>query len=600
MNMVETLRATRSILDRRTQRKLWIATLATLLIALLDTVAIALVLPLVSLASGEDNLAGVGAIITRLLGDPGRDTLLLVMTVGVVLLFVLKDLGALAFSWWLGGFRAVRRVDLSARLLEHFMRMSYTDVSRRSSAELLRTMNEAVTQFYGTTVFGLMTIVSNVASLVAIAIALLVSAPLPSLALGAYFAVAAVFYLRVLRPRSTAAGRVAAEASSAAYRTAFAALGGIKEAKLRGSQSFFVGSYREAALRGELAGRLAGFISGAPRYLLEILFILALGGMLVAGTTVSTGEIAGGVGVMALFVAAGLRALPAVTSLVGQISNLRYGAGFLDVVLAEVQQMPATERATSVSVVNRLALEERISLERVSFTYPDSAQPAVHPIDLIIPRGRTVAIVGGSGAGKTTLVDLLLGLHRPTRGRICIDGRDVHENLSGWQRNIGYVPQEVFLREATLAENIAFDVDADHIDPVRLDSAIRRAQLSDVVQGLPQGAATHIGERGSRLSGGQRQRIGIARAIYQQPHLLVLDEATSALDNETEHRVSEAIRELHGELTMIIVAHRLSTVRHADQVILMHEGRIEAVGSFDDLRRTSSRFATMTRLGSLE
>ncbi|MCK0110531.1 ABC transporter ATP-binding protein/permease [Ornithinimicrobium sp. F0845] len=598
MNLVETVRATRRILDRPTQRALVLATIATVIIALFDTVAIALVLPLVTIASGAEDTSGVGSWVASMLGDPDPRTLVIIMTSAVVTLFILKDFGAIAYTWWLTSFKVLKRVELSTRLLQHFLRTPYTQVSRRSSAELLRTMNDAVVQFYNTTVFGLMTLVSNVASLIAIAIALLVSAPLPSLALGAYFAVATFFYLHVMKPRSIQAGKVAVEASSAAYRTAFAALGAIKEAKLRGSQPFFVERYREASLRGAYASRTAGFISAIPRYLLEILFILAVGLLLLSSTLLADGA-GEGLGVLALFVAAGLRALPAVTSLVGQVSNVRFGAGFVDIVLTEVQ---AEQHHVFIDGDNESApvsFDNAVVLEGVSFTYPDASVPAVSSLNLVIPHGSSIAIVGSSGAGKTTLVDLILGLHRPSEGRISIDGQDIEDNLTAWQRVVGYVPQEVFLQEATLAENVAFDQTADQIDPSKLYKAIERAQLEDVVASFEEGLWEPIGERGSRLSGGQRQRIGIARAIYQEPHLLVLDEATSALDNETEHRVSEAIRELHGELTMVIVAHRLSTVRHVDTVVLMHEGQIEAIGTFEEVRRLSPRFARMVQFGSL-
>jgi ATP-binding cassette, subfamily B, bacterial PglK len=599
MNIVETVRATRLVLDRRTRRTLAWATVATVLISLLDTLAIAMVLPLVTLASGGSDSSTVGRLVGELLGNPDQDTLVVILAASVVVLFILKDLGAIAYTWWLTGFKVLKRVELSTRLLEHFLRTPFTVVSRRSSAELLRTMNDAVVQFYGTTVFGLMTMVANVAGLVAIAIALLISAPLPSIILGAYFSAAALFYLHVMKPRSRSAGQVAAEASSAAYRTAFAALGGIKETKLRGSQAFFIEAYREASLRGAYASRTAGFISAVPRYLLEILFILAVGVILIGAVVISETENSVAFGMLALFIAAGLRALPAVTSLMAQISNLRFGAGFLDVIIEEVRAERAQALEPARDGAQPLEFTDRLTLEDVSFVYPETDVPAVRGVNLDIPHGTSLAVVGGSGAGKTTLIDLVLGLHRPSQGRILVDGRDIEDNISSWQETVGYVPQEVFLREASLAENIAFDQDPDHIDGDRVKEAVERAQLSGLVASLEAGLETPIGERGSRLSGGQRQRIGIARAIYQQPRLLVLDEATSALDNETEHRVSEAIQQLHGHMTLVIVAHRLSTVRHVDTVVFMRDGHVESIGSFDEVRRLNRHFAHMVQLGSL-
>ncbi len=279
-----------------------------------------------------------------------------------------------------------------------------------------------------------------------------------------------------MKPRFASAGQIAAEASSAAYRTAFAALGGIKETKLRGSQPFFIDAYREASLRGAYAARTAGFISAVPRYLLEILFILAVGVSLVGAVVMSETESSVAFGLLALFIAAGLRALPAVTSLMAQISNLRFGAGFLDVIIDEVRAERAQALEPPRDGAQALRFTDRLTLEDVSFTYPETDVPAVRGVNLDIPHGTSLAVVGGSGAGKTTLIDLVLGLHRPSQGRILVDGRDIEDNISSWQQTVGYVPQEVFLREASLAENIAFDQNPDQIDGDRVNEAIERAQ----------------------------------------------------------------------------------------------------------------------------
>ena len=238
-------------------------------------------------------------------------------------------------------------------------------------------------------------------------------------------------------------------------------------------------------------------------------------------------------------------------------------------------------------------------MHRVSFRYPGATEDALSSVSVTLAHGSSIAFVGGSGAGKTTLVDVILGLHDPYEGRVTVDGVDIAGRKRRWQTNVGYVPQDVYLLDATLAENIAFDQDSSTIDNAALVRAIAQAQLDDMVARLPSGVDTQVGERGSRLSGGQRQRIGIARALYRRPELLVLDEATSALDNETEHRINETIRELHGAITLVVVAHRLSTVRHADQIAFMNQGRVECVGTFDEVREQSPEFERLVRLGSM-
>ena len=234
------------------------------------------------------------------------------------------------------------------------------------------------------------------------------------------------------------------------------------------------------------------------------------------------------------------------------------------------------------------------------FRYQGSDEDVVRGIDLDLPAGTSTALVGVSGAGKSTLVDLVLGLHTPRSGSISVDGSDIRTRMVSWQRSIGLVPQDVYLLDDTLRANIAFGEAPDKVDEERLRQAVSRAQLDPLVAQLSHGLDTYAGERGVRISGGQRQRIGIARALYGRPSVLILDEATSALDNETERRVTEIIDSLRGSLTIIVVAHRLSTVRDCDQVVFLDQGTVEAAGSFEDVRRASDTFAHLVRLGRLE
>ncbi len=219
-------------------------------------------------------------------------------------------------------------------------------------------------------------------------------------------------------------------------------------------------------------------------------------------------------------------------------------------------------------------------------------------IDLRIPAGSTVALVGSSGAGKTTLADVLMGLHPPTAGRVAVDGVDIRTDIVGWQRSIGMVPQDVYVLDATLRANVAFGEAPDAVNERRLSAALTRAQLDDLIAELPNGVDTIVGERGGRLSGGQRQRIGIARALYLEPSVLVLDEATSALDSETERRITDTIESLRGQMTVVVIAHRLSTVRNCDLLLYLEQGRIAASGTFESVIAESPAFARLVKLGS--
>lgn len=597
MSVSRILRMLRDIFDRRMKLSLVGAVIASVLIAVMDMLAISLVLPLVDLAAGNAAESDAIRLVSGVLGDPEPETLLRILAGAVVGLFILKDLGAIGYAWWLSGFKVFERVKLQNRMLRHFLASPFTFVSRRSSSEMIRVINDAVTQVFGTVVFGLMGLVSNIISIVAILIALMIAAPLPTLAVLAYFGLASLAYFTVIKPIATRAGRESARAARDSWGAAFAALGGIKEIKVRNSQGFFTERFREAAVRGAHASRTAEILGGLPRYLLEILFILAVGVFLMLGTE---GLAAGStLGILSLFVAAGFRVLPSITGLLGNLSNFRFGAPYLGILHAEVLAAREIE-AVAETPGPPLPFTRSLELEDVSFRYPGGERDVVSHVTFSIPHGSSLALVGGSGAGKTTLADLILGLHDPGSGRILVDGMDIAGRKSRWQRQLGYVPQDIFFLDASLAENIAFDVERAQIDERRLARAILQAQLDELVAELPDGVNTPLGEHGSRLSGGQRQRVGIARALYRQPDLLLLDEATAALDNETEHRLTQAITALHGEITVILIAHRLSTVRHCDQLVFLKDGRVDAVGTFDEVRDTSPDFAELVRLGSLE
>jgi ABC-type multidrug transport system fused ATPase/permease subunit len=592
------------ILGRPAKRKLAAAAVGSIVIATLDSFAVALVLPLVDVATNSGRNSAPVRITRDVLGTSNPDKLKLILSVALVALFVLKDLGSIWFTWWQSTFINTERVLLSARILEHYLTAPFSEMSRRSAADLMRTMDAAVLQVFTYTIAGLVNFASGAFAVITVIITLLVLSPLPTLAIVAYFTVAAALYLKLVRRKATVAGERLNEASKQGWRTAFAALGAMKEVNLRGSHRYFVDGFRDAQLEGAYAGRTAQVLSLLPKYTLEICFIAAVG-LVIGLSSHSPGGSAGALAEVALFVAAGFRTLPAVTTLLSSVSMIRIGADALELVDDEVLRvgLQTTPIAQTAEIVTdqRAAVSDwlQITIDDVSFIYPGASSRVLDGVTLQLPRGTSLALVGPSGAGKTTLVDLILGLHRPQSGRVAVDGIDISCCRDWWRGIVGYVPQDVYVLDATLAENVAFDVPRTAIDGERLAAALSGAQLDSVVGELPDGVNTWLGERGVRLSGGQRQRVGIARALYRRPQLLVLDEATSALDNETEHRVAATMRALTGELTLVVVAHRLSTVRTADQVAFVNVGRIEALGSFEAVSATNEDFARLVKLGAL-
>lgn len=372
-------------------------------------------------------------------------------------------------------------------------------------------------------------------------------------------------------------------------------INGFREARLGGVSGLFVGRFRESKLARAAASRELSLVSELPKYVLEIGFVVGLG--IVAAVLFSTNTPTEATSIIGVLAAGATRALPTVNRLVAGLGQIRAGQVGLRNLTADIERLDRdgfqTEAAPTRSFIGDIVLNH------VDFHFPDSDGPVLRDVSTVIEEGRTTAFVGSSGAGKSTLLDIVLGLLTPTSGTVTSGGVDIQSDLASWYAGLGVVPQDVFLLDDTLVANIAFGVPPEEVDAGRLRHAVSLAQLDGLLADLPEGLETRMGERGVRLSGGQRQRVGIARALYRQPRLLVLDEATSALDNATEHRITETIEELSGRMTIIVVAHRLSTVRNADRVIFMSAGEIASEGTFTEVEADNHEFAHLVALGKL-
>jgi len=352
-------------------------------------------------------------------------------------------------------------------------------------------------------------------------------------------------------------------------------LGGAKDVKLLGRETEFLDQYRVHNVESARAGQLQLTLTQLPRLWLELLAVSGLA-ILVISALAQNRALEAVLPALGLFAAAAFRLMPSVNRALGAVQSLRYGLPVIDILHTEFKLTTPEVAGTHSSVTPFRAVLE---LSQITFTYPGAAEPTLKDISLAIQRGESVGFIGTSGAGKSTLVDILLGLLTPDRGEVRMDGCDIQANLRNWQDQIGYVPQSIFLTDDTLRRNVAFGLPNEQIDDASVWRAIQAAQLEAFVTSQPDGLETLVGERGIRLSGGQRQRIGIARALYHDPAVLILDEATSSLDIATEQDVMQAVRALQGSKTVLIVAHRLSTVGHCDRLYRLEQGRVVAEGT---------------------
>jgi ABC-type bacteriocin/lantibiotic exporter with double-glycine peptidase domain len=369
------------------------------------------------------------------------------------------------------------------------------------------------------------------------------------------------------------------------------AFGAAKEVKMGGLEQAYISRFAIPAQTYAKRQASAQVVNQLPRFALET---IAFGGMilLVLELKARSGNFASALPIIALYAFAAYRLMPALQQIYGAFTQLRFAGPTLDALHQDLMSLPPAERPPRSSAME---LKYAITLNNIQFSYPNTAQPAIKNISLRIPAHSSVGLIGATGSGKTTTVDLILGLLEAQQGTLEIDGQVINQtNRRQWQRAIGYVPQQIYLADDTVAANIAFGVAIKDINPLAVERAAKIANLHEFVMGdLSEQYQTIVGERGVRISGGQRQRIGIARALYHSPKVLILDEATSALDNLTEQAVIEAVRNLGNQITVIMIAHRLTTVKECDTIFLLDKGELKGVGTFETLTQSNALFLAM-------
>lgn len=461
---------------------------------------------------------------------------------------------------------------LSSRLLSAYMHEPYTFHLNKNVAELQRSMQED-TDMFAKAMIHIMEMLAEICVCIAIGIYLfIVSQSITTVVVLLLLTCLYVFF-RISKNFSQDLGKRSQVYKGNIYKWMNQGLGGIKEIKVLNRESFFVESYDTYFKKYVRGLRISSLIRILPKYAIET---VSMTGMLLAVIIklyAGQKDIVEFVPQLAVFAVAAFRLMPSVGRINEHMANIQYANPSINLIyhdLKEVEEVMAEKKDEK----RDWKFERELQVKKVSYHYPDAEENVLTDVSFVIQKGSSVAFVGPSGAGKTTMVDIILGLLVPQCGKITADGLDVRKNVSLWQREIGYIPQTIYLSDDTIKNNIAFGILEEDIDEEAVREAVRKAQLFDFVDNLPDGLDTMVGDRGVRLSGGQRQRIGIARALYHDPEILILDEATSALDNETESAVMEAIDSLKGLKTMIIIAHRLTTIRNVDVIYEVADGKV--------------------------
>src|SRR6056297_3161696 len=520
--------------------------------------------------------------------------------IGVI---ILSNLILILQTWAVARYTQMRVHSISRRLLGHYLAQPYDYFLRRHSGDMSTNILGEAQQVVSQFLRPLADLISATLTVLAVVATLLIADPIvASVSIGTF----AVIYggvMAVSRRYVRRLGEARAKANRARFRIAGEALGGIKDVKLLGREAAYLDRYSGPSAEMARSQIGVGVLSQAPRFAIQI---VAFGGIIVLCLALLDPEgledreaLGGVLPLVGLLAFAGQRLMPELQKLYQSITQMTAGAAALDRVHGDL--FGSAQRSLDRSQPAPLGLRDTLTLAGVTYAYPGAERAGLRDVDLTIRAGERIGVVGASGAGKTTLADVILGLLTPGAGTIRADGREITpETLRAWQRTVGYVPQDIFLTDASLSENIALGLRPDEIDAGKVERTARIAQLHDFAMAeLPDGYATLIGERGVRLSGGQRQRIGIARALYHDADLIVFDEATSALDNLTEREVMTAIDALPGDKTVLMIAHRLSTVKRCDRIIVLDQGRLVGLGSWDSLMQENVAFRRIANLSEV-
>ncbi len=598
--MLNTYRKLLSMLDPRERRRAGLVFLLMLSIAVSEVLGVASVMPFMAVLANQEvvdsNKYLAGAF--QLFGFERRESFLFALG----LLFFVLLLGSLSLKalglWAQLRFSYNRSFVWSSRLVAAYLRQPYEWFLNRHSADLATSILAEVDDVVWNALIPMLQVVAQ--SMVAVLLLALLVAVEPRLALiigaivGGGFA--AISYFFRLRLKQLAEERLIA--TRARFHVVEEAFGGVKEVKIGGLEDQILRRFQlpsHIRMQRQISANLIAFL---PSLAMQGLLF---GGMLVALLYLIAvhGTFQDALPIVGLYALAGYRLMPAVQRVSEEGARLRASEATVDAIAKDLRALEMSAERTSDSTTERLGLTRALELRNITYGYPNAERLALNGVSLTIPASGSIGLVGSTGSGKTTLVDIMLGLLRPHSGSIVVDGRPIDEaTVRRWQRSLGYVPQQIFLTDDSIAGNIAFGLQATHIDQASVERAARIANLHEfVVTELPDGYQAKVGERGVRLSGGQRQRIGIARALYHNPDALILDEATSALDNLTEHAVMEAVRTLSQKKTVIMIAHRLSTVRHCDCIYMLEQGRIVAQGTYDELIASDDRFRRLAATG---
>jgi len=558
------------IIDKKTLKSSIFLFFLMLITMVLETLGVGLVIPVITILFDDgisDKIPFFQEIIITL-NYPSQLMLIVYSMVMLITVYFLKSSFVAFFNWRQANFILDAQVSISEKLFSSYMNQPYSFHLRRNSAGLIRNIITEVNSLISCFT-AIIVLVTEILVFIGISILLLSYEFMGSLIVILLFSTLVFFFYYFTKNMTLRWGKLRQEYDEKKIQSIQEGLGSIKEAKIYKLEKYFINTFETNVFVSSDMGKKISFLTSLPRLWLELLIIICMSSLVIylVYLEISNTQILTTLG---LFAVAAFRLLPSFNKILSSVQLLRYNLPVVNLIHSEVL---LSNNVNSSLEVSEFDFQDKISIKNLSYAYENTEVSILKNITLEIKKGKKIGFVGSTGAGKTTLIDSILGLIKPLSGEILVDKKNIQKNIHGWQKNIGYVPQNIYLSDSSLKKNIAFGIADEDIDDLKILTSIKNAQLEKFVNDLPNGIETFVGERGARISGGQKQRIGIARALYNNPSVIVLDEATSALDGKVEFDIMEIINSLEDK-TILIIAHRLSTLDQCDKIYEIKDGLV--------------------------
>lgn len=595
--MFKMIRQLFSLLTPQQLKQFYILQLLVVVMAFTELVGIASIAPFMALVGDISLLEkeGLFAELYQFSGIANPMDFLFYTGLTVLVTLTLSTVISMVTIWRLSLYAARVGTEIADRLYTHYMHQDWLFHASGSSAHLTKQVSAEAQRVTDQIIQPLMQMNAKVVLAVFISVSILIYDPIIAVAGLLLFACAYFLLYKLVRKRLQANGRKMSQVFTKRFRLMNEGFGGIKDVLLLDRRHDFVERFQDS---GKLLARARGIntaISQVPRYFMELIAFGAMISLVLLLIKLHQGNLGTVLPILAVYALAAFKLLPALQQIYSSVAQIKGNTAAFEAIKDDLAKSLADPQLIKQgNKPAHLPLEKQISLNNITFSYPNKATPAVDGLSMVIPKNSVIGLVGASGSGKSTAIDLLLGLLTPQKGELYIDDTCITaDNKRAWQNSLGFVPQSIYLSEGTIAENVAFGLPVKNINIEQVNKALKLANLTELLEQLPEGINTKVGERGVQLSGGQRQRIGIARALYHEAEVLVFDEATSALDGITEKIIMEAIHDFSGQKTIIMIAHRLKTVQKCDIIYMMDKGKIVDQGTYQQLLVSNLKFKEM-------